>query len=79
MEPTDHVFITWEGTERLAEIFNFETADLFTELRMRYWQELREKLMHGELDYLPKLHRLIRSNPQLFDLGTVGCGGSGQK
>ena len=73
MEATDHVFVTGEGAEKLAEIFNLETADPFTELRMRYWQELREKLMHGELDYLPKLHELIKSNPQLFDLGTVGA------
>jgi len=73
MEATDHVFVTGEGAEKLAEIFNLETADPFTELRMRYWQELREKLMHGELDYLPQLHELIKSNPQLFDLGTVGA------
>jgi len=73
MEATDHVFVTGEGAEKLAELFNLETADPFTELRMRYWQELREKLMHGELDYLPKLHELIKSNPQLFDLGTVGA------
>ena len=73
MEATDHVFVTGEGAEKLAEIFNLETADPFTELRMRYWQELREKLMHGELDYLPKLHELIKSSPQLFDLGTVGA------
>jgi len=73
METTDHVFVTGEGAEKLANIFNLETADPFTELRMRYWQELREKLMHGELDYLPKLHELIKSNPQLFDLGTVGA------
>ncbi|MFB0523577.1 MAG: isoaspartyl peptidase/L-asparaginase [Candidatus Bathyarchaeia archaeon] len=73
MEATDHVFVTGEGAEKLAEIFDLETADPFTELRMRYWQELREKLMHGELDYLPKLHELIKSSPQLFDLGTVGA------
>jgi beta-aspartyl-peptidase (threonine type) len=73
MEATDHVFVTGEGAEKLAEIFNLETADPFTELRMRYWQELREKLMCGELDYLSKLHELVKSHPQLFELGTVGA------
>lgn len=73
MEATDHVFLAGDGAEKLAELFNLETADPFTELRVRYWQELKEKLMRGELDYLSKLHSLIKSHPQLFDLGTVGA------
>jgi beta-aspartyl-peptidase (threonine type) len=73
MEATDHVFVTGEGAEKLAELFNLETANPFTELRVRYWRELKQKLMRGELDYLPKLHELITSNPDIFDLGTVGA------
>ena len=73
MEATDHVFVTGEGAEKLAELFNLETANPVTELRAKYWRELKEKLMHGELNYLPKLHELVISHPQLFDLGTVGA------
>lgn len=73
MEATDHVFVTGDGAEKLAELFNLETDNPFTELRVRYWRELREKLMRGELNYLSKLHELVTSNPQLFDLGTVGA------
>jgi len=73
METTDHVFITGDGAEKLADLFNLERADPFTELRIQYWEELKEELVHGELDYLPKLHELVTSYPQLFDLGTVGA------
>ena len=73
MEKTDHVFITGDGAEKLGELFNLETANPFTELRMKYWKELKEKLIHGEHTYLPKLHKLITAYPQLFDLGTVGA------
>ncbi len=73
MEETDHVFLTGEGAEELAELFGLERADPLTELRARYHQELKEKLMRGELGYLPKLHQLLRSYPQHFDLGTVGA------
>ncbi|UCE44433.1 MAG: isoaspartyl peptidase/L-asparaginase [Candidatus Bathyarchaeota archaeon] len=73
METTDHIFIIGAGAEKLAELFKLEIANPFTELRMRYWTETKEKLMRGEHDYLPKLHTLVTSNPQLFDLGTVGA------
>jgi beta-aspartyl-peptidase (threonine type) len=73
MEATDHVLVTGEGAEKLAELFNLETANPFTELRERYWRELKETLMRGEMNHLSKLHELIKSYPQLFDLGTVGA------
>ncbi len=73
METTDHVFVTGDGAEKLAELFNLETGNPFTELRVRYWRELKQKLMRGELDYLPKLQALVASNPDIFDLGTVGA------
>ncbi|UCC33207.1 MAG: isoaspartyl peptidase/L-asparaginase [Candidatus Bathyarchaeota archaeon] len=73
MEKTDHVFIIGEGAEKLAGLFKLEIASPFTELRRRYWAETMEKLMRGDHDYLPKLHKLAASNPQLFDLGTVGA------
>ena len=73
METTDHVFVTGEGAEKLAELFNLETANPLTELRVRYWRELKEKLMRGELNYLSKLREFVKSHPQLFDLGTVGA------
>ena len=73
MESTDHVFVTGEGAEKLAELFNLETDNPLTELRVQYWRELKEKLMRGELEHLSKLHELIKSYPKLFDLGTVGA------
>ncbi len=73
METTDHVFISGHGAEKLAKLFNLERANPLTELRVRYWRELKEKLMRGELNNLSKLRELIKSHPQLFDLGTVGA------
>jgi len=34
---------------------------------------LRDKLSRGELDYLPKLSRLLKMHPNLFNLDTVGA------
>ncbi|MFQ6065136.1 MAG: isoaspartyl peptidase/L-asparaginase family protein, partial [Candidatus Bathyarchaeia archaeon] len=73
MEATDHVFVTGEGAEKLAELFDLERANPLTELRVRYWRELKEKLLREELEYLPRLRQLVTSYPQLFDLGTVGA------
>jgi len=73
MEATDHVFVVADGAEKLAEIFNLERRDSFTELRTQYWQDLKQKLIRGEIDYLPKLHKLVASHPQLFEMGTVGA------
>jgi len=73
METTDHVFITSDGAEKLADLFNLERANPLTKLRIQYWQKLKEQLIHGKVDYLPKLHELVTSYPQLFDLGTVGA------
>lgn len=73
METTDHVFVTGDGAEKLAELFNLEKANPFTQLRMRYWRELKGKLVRGELNHLSRLHELVSSHPQLFDSGTVGA------
>jgi len=73
MEATDHVFVVAEGAEKLAEIFNVERRDSFTELRNQHWQELKQKLTRGEIDYPPKLHKLVLAHPQLFETGTAGA------
>jgi len=73
MEATDHVFVVADGAEKIAEIFNLTRRDSFTELRDQHWQDLKQKLIRGEMDYLPKLHRLVLSHPQLFEMGTVGA------
>jgi len=73
MENTDHIFIVGNGAEKLAQLFDLERRDPSTELRIKYWRELKDKLKQGDVDYLPKLHKLVASHPQLFDLGTVGA------
>jgi len=73
MENTDHIFIVGNGAEKLAQLFGLERRDPSTELRIKYWRELKEKLRQGDVDYLPRLHKLVTSYPQLFDLGTVGA------
>ncbi|KPV64069.1 MAG: isoaspartyl peptidase [Candidatus Bathyarchaeota archaeon BA1] len=73
MENTDYVFIVGDGAEKLAELFGLERRDPFTELRLQYWHELREKLSRGELDYLPKFTKLAAFHPKLLETGTVGA------
>jgi len=73
MENTDHVLIVGEGAEKLAELFHLERRKPLTELRMRYWQEAREELSRGEIDYMQKLKKLVESRPHLFDTDTVGA------
>jgi len=73
MEATDHVFVVADGAEKLAEIFNLGRRNSFTELRTECWQDLKQKLIRGEIDYLPKLRKLVASHPQLFEMGTVGA------
>jgi len=74
MESTDHVFIAGDGAEKLAELHDLERANPITELRLRYWRELREKLMQGKnVNDLPKLFRLVSSHPKLFESDTVGA------
>jgi len=73
MENTDHVFIVGEGAEKIAQLFGLERRDPSTEFRMKDWLELKEELKRGEIDHLPKLHKLVTSHPHLFDLGTVGA------
>ena len=73
MENTDHVFIVGRSAEELARAFKLERRSPCTELRKKYWQELKDKLAHDELGYLPKLSRLLKTNPTLFDLDTVGA------
>jgi beta-aspartyl-peptidase (threonine type) len=73
MENTDHIYIVGEGAERLARVFKLARRDPTTELRLKYWKSLRDKLKKGKVDYLPKTYRLIKENPSLFQLDTVGA------
>ena len=73
MENTDHVFVVGNGAEKLAELFRLERRKPLTELRLGYWREIKEKLWKGEIDYLPKLKKLLNSHSHLFDAGTVGA------
>ncbi len=73
MERTDHIFIVGRGAEELAKIYNLEHRNPITKLRERYWQELRTKIEKEELDYLPKLCKLLKTYPDLFKLDTVGA------
>jgi beta-aspartyl-peptidase (threonine type) len=71
MENTDHVFIVGHGAEKLANIFGLERRNPLTEYRVQAWYEEKEKL--AKTQRLSKLHKLITSYPQLFELGTVGA------
>lgn len=73
MENTDHHFIVGQSAEKLAEIFNLERRNPMTKLRERYWRKLRNKMEQDRLNYLPRLLKLLKSHPNLFDLGTVGA------
>ncbi len=74
MESTDHVFIVGDGAEKLADLHGLERANPVTELRLRYWRELKEKLMQErDVNDLPKLARLVSSHPKLFESDTVGA------
>lgn len=73
MENTDHIYIVGEGAEKLARIFKLERRDPTTELRLQYWKSLKNKLKKGQVDYLPKTYKLIKENPSLFQLDTVGA------
>ncbi|HEX68854.1 MAG TPA: asparaginase, partial [Candidatus Bathyarchaeota archaeon] len=73
MEKTDFVFLIGEGAEKLAEIYNLERQNPATELRLKYWKNLREKLLKGEVNYLPRLHELVEQHPELFVYETVGA------
>jgi beta-aspartyl-peptidase (threonine type) len=73
MENTDHIYIVGEGAERLARLFKLERRDPTTELRIKYWNTLKDKLKKGKVDYLPKTYKLIKENSTLFQLDTVGA------
>jgi beta-aspartyl-peptidase (threonine type) len=73
MENTDHVYIVGDGAEKLARLFKLERRDPTTELRIKYWNRLKDKLKRGGVDYLPKTYKLIKENPSLFQLDTVGA------
>jgi len=73
MENTDYIFIVGEGAEKLANLFKLERKNPLTELRLRYWKELKQKLLNGEEQNLPKLRQLIQSHPNLFETDTVGA------
>jgi len=73
MEKTDHVFLVSEGAEKLAEIFSLERVNLITELRLKYWENLREKLLKGEVNHMLKLYKLLEEHPNLFVYETVGA------
>jgi len=73
MENTDYIFIVGEGAQKLAQLHNLERRQPQTELRLRYWKELKRKLLSGEEQNLPKLRQLLQSHPNLFETDTVGA------
>ena len=73
MENTDYILIVGEGAEKLAQIFKLERRQPETELRLRYWKELKQKLLSGEEKNLPKLRQLLQTYPNLFETDTVGA------
>lgn len=72
MEKTDHVFIAGEGAERLATLFKLERVNAVTELRLKYYEGQKKKLLEGQFE-LPKLASLIKEYPELLESDTVGA------
>lgn len=72
MEDTDHVFVVGEGAERLANIHNLPRKNPFTELRLKYHREQKKAFLEGKTE-LPKLSELVKKNPNMFKLETVGA------
>lgn len=72
MEKTDHVFVVGEGAEKIAKICNLERRNPVTELRLKYYEQQKKALLEGKLE-LPRLMNLVRENPRLFNLETVGA------
>lgn len=73
MENTDHVFLVAEGAEKLAKLFKLERRNPMTELRLRYWYDLTQRLREHEMESLPKLEKLLKTYPNLFPTDTVGA------
>lgn len=73
MEKTDHVFLVADGAEKLANLYGLERRNPMTELRLRYWYDLTQKLKDGEMESLPRLEKLLKSHPNLFATDTVGA------
>lgn len=73
MEKTDHVFLVADGAEKLAQIAKMERRTPLTKLKLQYWREMKEKMKKGELKYLPRLNRLVKTYPNLFEPETVGA------
>lgn len=73
MENTDHMYIAGEGAEKLARLFKLERRNPVTELRLKYWTTLMDKLKQDGVDYLPRVGKLIKENPGLFQMDTVGA------
>ena len=72
MEETDHVFVVGEGAERLANIHKLERENQVSPLRLKYYEQQRKAMSEGNTE-LSKLAALIKKNPELFNLETVGA------
>ena len=72
MEKTDHVFIAGEGAEKLATLFKLERVNPVTELRLKYYEDQKKRLLAGQYE-LPKLAKLIEEYPELLGSDTVGA------
>ncbi|MDH7595530.1 MAG: isoaspartyl peptidase/L-asparaginase family protein [Candidatus Bathyarchaeia archaeon] len=73
MENTDHVYIVGEGAEKLAQLFKLERRNAATQSRLESWNKLKEQFKKGKLEYLPKIYKLVKEHPSLFQLDTVGA------
>jgi len=84
MEHTDHVFIVSSAAEKLAEVFHLEKTEPLTELRVKYWSELKRKLDQEKgIYHLPRLKKLLATSTggltlklpgRIGDTPNIGCG-----
>src|SRR4030065_197912 len=72
MEKTDHVFIVGKGAEQLARLFNLEKRDPVKAAKKAQYEAQLKTLRGGNFG-LPKLTRLIKKHPEVFQLETAGA------
>ena len=72
MEKTDHVFIAGEGADKLAKVFKVQRRNPVTQQRLEQYNQQKKLLLEGKTG-LPRVMELIKANPSLQTMDTVGA------
>lgn len=72
MEQTDHVFVVGKGADQLARAFNLERRNIPTLTKRVQYEAQLKSLKDGKFE-LPKLAKMIKEHPEVFQPETVGA------